>query len=702
MVCTAAVVVTIATIISLRMRPVYQAAGRIAVNRSNSDALLGFKDPSTAMSEEYEESALDINTHVKILQGETIALMTAKALSMESSGTGNGPAQRPSSSSDPAGDTLALETFRGNLVVSPIPDTRLIEVKYSSDNPQFASRAVNTLLSIYVEQNIKTKFDSTSQASDWLSTQLNDLRLRVETSQEKVLQYQRENGLLGVDDKQNIVTSKLDELNRELSAAEAERILKQSRYEFSLSGNGGQQTGADANRLLERLLGQEADLKLQYAKVSSQFGPSYPTVQELGDQLSQVQESIQRESKRLLTDSESEYRAALEHEKMLRAAFETQKLEANHLNEKAVRYNILKRDYESNRQLYEELLQKMKQAGVTAALKSSNLHIVDSARVPIHPISPNIPRNIELSLLLGLLGGIGVAFIVEGLDNTVRTPEQGEVISALPSLGVIPLSPRRHVNGNSRKALTSISRERSNPELVAFDRPQSEMAESFRALRTSVLLSCPGAPPKVILITSPLPREGKTTTCLNFASVLAQKGGRILLLDADMRLPGIHHSLGLQRSTGLSSVLAGSDTLGNAIVPSPQLENLFVLPAGPKPPHPAELLSSVRMKELLETCRNQFDHVVIDTPPVLSVTDSVALSVEADAVVLVVRSGQTTKNAIRRTRDILLQVNANILGIAVNAVNMRSPDLYYYYYASKHGGRYYTDGSKRAVANSGG
>ena len=694
-VCMAAIVVIIATIVSLRMRPVYQAAGRIAINRSSTDALLGFKDPS----ENYEGPAMDINTQVKILQSNTIALMTAKALHLDGSTVGNGPAPGPASSSaDPARKTSVAEEFRHNLTVSPVPDTRLIEVAYSSHDPQFAARAVNTLLSIYVEQNIKTKFDSTTEASDWLSTQLNELRLKVETSQEKILQYQRENGFLVVDDKQNIVTSKLDDLNRELSAAEAERIHKQSRYEFSLSANTGAQTGADPNNLLEKLLAQEAELKLQYAKLSTEYGPNYFSVQELDSQIKQTEASIQAERNRQLTHGESEYKAALEHEKMLRAAFETQKLEANRLNEKAVGYNILKRDYETNRQLYEELLKKMKEASVTAALKSSNLQIVDSAWVPTHPISPNIPRNIGLGLLLGIIGGVGLAFVLEGFDNTVSTPEQIELISALPSLGMIPLNRYRH-SKNGRGKLT-IAGQPSDSDLVTIERPQSEVAESFRALRTSVLLSCAGAPPKVILITSPLPREGKTTTCLNFAIVLAQKGGRILLIDADLRLAGIHHALGLPRSPGLSGVLAGSDTLENAIVPSLQLPNLFVLPAGPRPPDPAELLSSTRMKDLLETCRQQFDHVVIDTPPVLSVTDPVALSVEADVVVLMVRSGQSTKNSIRRAQDLLAQVNARVLGIAVNAVDLQSPDLYYYYggYASKHGSRYYTDGSSRAAA----
>jgi len=298
-----------------------------------------------------------------------------------------------------------------------------------------------------------------------------------------------------------------------------------------------------------------------------------------------------------------------------------------------------------------------------------------------------------LSLLLGTLGGIGLAFVLEALDTTVRTPEQVEIVSALPSLGIIPLSVPLSVNG-VRPFLTG--RQTFGMELITYKRPQSQIAESFRSLRTSILLSGSfESRPKVLLITSALPKEGKSSTSVNLAIVLAQKGSRVLLVDGDMRRPTLHRILGVSRDVGLSSLLDGTAVEESAILPAPDFPNLFVLPAGLSPSNPAELLASELLSKLLKQWRSQYDYVIIDSPPALSVTDAVVISPEADAVVVVVRSGQTTKDAVRRTRDTLYQVNARIMGIVMNAVDLRSPDLYYYYYYSKRGNGYYNDGSAR-------
>jgi len=386
-----------------------------------------------------------------------------------------------------------------------------------------------------------------------------------------------------------------------------------------------------------------------------------------------------------------QYQTALQREGMLRDALQKQKQEANRLNENAIDYTLLKRDVDSNRQLYEGLLEKLKQAGVTAGLKSTNFRIVDAARSPNAPVEPNIPRNLLFALVLGITSGVGLAFLLEGMDNTVRTTEQAQMISALPSLGMIPLGSKSRNNGNGagRLALTS---SREVVELVTQVRPQSQMAESYRALRTSLLLSSLGAPPKVIMVTSARPQEGKTTTAINSAIVLAQKGVRVLLVDADLRRPSVHKTLGMGPRSGLSNVLTGNATLEQAIAPSPILPNLFVLAAGSPPPNPAELLASSNMKDVLNELREQFDHVVIDTPPTLSVTDAVVLSPRVDAIILVIRSGQTTKQALRRARDILMQVNAHVTGVLLNAVDLTSPDYYYYYeYQGKYSQYYQED-----------
>jgi capsular exopolysaccharide synthesis family protein len=603
--------------------------------------------------------------------------------------------------SDPSRAAAMVGGIKGSLRVSLSPNTRIIEVHYRSSDPQLAADVVNTLMQTYVENNFKARFESTMQASDWLSKQLVDLQMKVETSQEKLVRYQKEHEILGTDEKQNITTAKLDELNRALTSAESDRMEKEALYRMAEAGDADSLASSanglgDANgrsqdsQLLESLRARQADIKIQAAELNTQFGPAYPKLSQLNNQLKEIDIQIQAEMKKISGKVRGQYNAALQRENMLHDAFEKQKQEANKLNENAIEYTLLKRDVDTNRQLYEGLLQKLKEAGVSAGLKSNNFRIVDSARPPSAPIEPNIPRNLMFAVVLGLASGVGLAIVLEALDNTVRTTEQAQAISGLASLGMIPLGSKAAREGPNPKRLV-IASSKETVELVTQVSPQSQMAESYRALRTSLLLSNLGAPPKVIMVTSALPQEGKTTTSINCAVVLAQKGVRVLLIDADLRRPSIHKTLGMGPHSGLSNVLTGTTTLDQAITRTTILPNLFVLAAGTPPPNPAELLASANMKEVLAKLCEEYDHIVIDTPPTLSVTDAVVLSPRADAVVLVIRSAQTTKQALRRSRDILTQVNAKVVGVLLNAVDLSSPDYYYYYeYQGKYA-RYYRE-----------
>ncbi|MCU1311072.1 MAG: capsular exopolysaccharide family, partial [Candidatus Angelobacter sp.] len=477
-----------------------------------------------------------------------------------------------------------------------------------------------------------------------------------------------------------------------------DRLQKQANYQLISSGNLESIPELSQNGLIQRFREDEGALKKQLAQATTQFGPSYPKVIELNSQVTQMEANIKNEIDRIASRKGSEYQAALSRERMLRAAFDAQKQQANVLNEKSIAYNALKHDADSNRQLYDGLLQKLREAGINSGLKSSNVRIVDVARAPLSPSKPNIQHNIALGFLLGLVGGIALAFVLESLDNTVRTPEQVEMLTALPSLGMIPLSldisstkKRTRTKSMSLTTAAQTDLRKTSISLLAHARPKSEVAESYRALRTSILLSSIGSAPKVIMVTSALPQEGKTTTSINTAIVLAQKGGKVLLVDADMRRPSIHQTFKLRNRSGLSTILTGSNTTEQLVVASPILPNLFVLPAGPPPPHPAELLGSEAMRDLLNSWRNQYDHIIVDTPPVLSVTDAVLLSVEMDTVLLVIRSAQTSKDALRRSRDVLSQVNAKVMGVVVNAIDLQSPDAYYYYYGSNYAGRYYDE-----------
>lgn len=702
-------------IATLRSTPIYEAVGSIAINKP--DPVLNFSNSGNNF--DYYDPT-DLDTEVRILRSDLLALQVIQELNLDQQPQFGGNGKTQSRSLDLAPDTSQVESermtgvlgsFKGSLRVALEPNTRIIDIHFRSPDKNLAARVVNTLTHTYVEQNFKTRFESTMQTSDWLSKQLVDLQMKVEASQEKLVKYQKDHEILGIDEKQNLTTAKLDELNKELTAAQSTRMEKESIYRQVQSGDidsigsisnivDEAKGGRNTSSLLEKLREQAVDLKIQIAQLSTQFGPSYPKLLQLNSQLKETDSQIQSEIKKTSSQLRGDYLTALQRESLLHDALEKQKQEANKLNESAIEFSLLKRDLETNRTLYEGLLEKLKEAGVTAGLRSNNVRDVDVARTPTAPTEPNLPRNLSFALALGLTTGIGLCFVLEGVDNTVRTPEQAQAISQLPSLGMIPLGSRNTAQMSMRQRL-SLAPSQEAVELITQSRPQSQMAESYRALRTSLLLTSLGTPPKVILVTSALPEEGKTTTSINSAIVLAQKGTRVLLIDADLRRPSIHKTLGMAPGNGLSNVLTGGATLEQAVMLSNISPNLSILAAGTPPPNPAELLASNNMREVLDKLRDEYDHIVIDTPPTLSVTDAVVLSTSADAVILVIRAGQTTKQALRRARDVLIQVNARICGVLLNAVNLNSPDYYYYYeYQGKYGHRYYGDDPVVHVTNS--
>lgn len=704
---TLILMVVLVTIFSLRMTKLYRAAGRIALTNETAGV---FKDtPGSNGNDESEISSIE--TQVKIIQSESLALQVAHKLQLErrpefgGQKTDAGMNVTDSRNLNTANESAYIGFLRGSLEVETIPNTKMIEIRYINPDPKFSAAVVNAYINAYVEQNIKTKFDSTMQAADWLSKQLADLQIKVEGSQQKLVEYERAHEIVGTDEKKNVVMSKLDQVNSELTIAENDRIQKQALYTYAKSGNAEMLAAVVQNPLAQKLREQEADLKSQYAQLSAQFGPQYPKVIEINTRMLQVQKLIDSEVQKSIGRLQTDYLASQKREEMLRAAFNKQKQEANTLSQDSIQYSILKRDADSNRNIYEGLLQKLKEAGIEAGLRSSNIRIVDYARAPGAPYKPDVPRNMWLAILIGLTGGIALAFAVEAMDNTVRTVEQAESISQVPSLGMIPLATaaseqtaygRKFLNKGGNKPSTAAL---SLNDPVAHARPKSQIAETYRAVRTSILLSSMGRPPKTILVTSALPQEGKSVTSVNTAIVLAQQGSRVLIIDADLRRPTIHKHFRVPVVGGLSRVLTGTADIDKAIVPWPKLPQLHVLPAGPHPPHPAELLSSQAMRDLLEKLKERYDHILIDTPPVLSVTDAVLLSVQVDSVLLVLRSGRTTKMALRRACDLLFQVSARLTGVIVNGVDLRSPDYYYYYYSGSkyYGGYYHEENPQKAT-----
>ena len=693
------VVFVAAGLISVRMTPIYDAVAQIIISQRASNPL-NFKD-SDQNSLNAGSQQDDISTQVKVMQSETMAKLVINRLNLDRRPDFAGEQQTMSSggiavSQSPTQERSRQEElirkFLKSLKVLQVPGTSLVEVKYSNPDPSLAAEIANAITSTFIEQNVKARYDSTMQAADWLSKQLADLQIKMEASQAKLVQYQKEHSIVGADDKQNLTVDKLDELNKELTQAQGDRIQKESLYQVAITSNPEGLGLVLQDPILMALRQQQTQLQTQYALLSTEFGSAYPKVLEVKNQLDQVDKNYREEVQNSVNRIQNDYQTALKREQMLQAALAQQTDVADQLNNNAIEYKFLKQEADSNRLLYDGLLQKLKEASLAAGLDSSNIRIVDEARVPLHPARPNIPMNLEFALLIGLVGGVAIAFGLEALDTTIRTPDQAESISGLPILGVIPLQ------SAFDKAVTSIAkahlfktlpRNSNLPRpLISYLEPQSETAEAYRALRTSILLSSVSHPPRSILVTSSVPQDGKTMTCVNIGIVLAQQGKRILLIDADMRRPNIHKIFGMSGKTGLSNILTGGAKVSDAIQTTVQ-PNLFALLAGPIPPHPSELLSSAMMQDLLKRWREEYDHIIIDTPPVLSVTDAVLLSVQTDAVILIIRSHQTSTAHVRRTRNLLQSVNASVLGVVVNAADLTSPDYYYYYYGSKY--RYYAE-----------
>jgi polysaccharide biosynthesis transport protein len=693
------VALLVGTVVSFSTTPVYEAVGRVVINREGAGTA-GLKNSDTGGSESDDDYMVALDTQTHVLQSDAIAKLVIRKLNLDSdpafAGKGAAPAiSTPVTSPaqtryiEPHREAGLVAKFHESLQVNSIPRTRLLEIRFSSFSPSLAANTVNALIDTYIEQNYKTHLDATTRTSDWLAQQLSELQMKVEESQEKLVRYQKEHGILGIDEKENIITSKLDELNKELTAAEGDRMQKESVYRLASSGDPDLLSNLDPSSPLVKLRNQEEDLHRELAQASVRFQPTYPKVEELNKQLDAVQADITTEVARLASRCQKNYLAALEREKLIRASLENQKIEENRLNESGIEYSLLKRDVESNRQLYEGLLQKLKEAGVMTGLRSSNLRIVDPASPPTAPSTPNIPRNLLMSVVVGLAGGLSLAFILESRDNTVHSLEQVRMITALPSLAVIPFASR------PSRSLQAKRLPQTATAVASALRPKSEIAEAYRVLRTSILLSRTGKSAKVLMVTSALPQEGKTTTSLNLAIVLAQHGARVLLIEGDMRRASISEILRLKSDIGLSTVLGENTVADAAILPVAGVPNLWVLPAGPVALQPSEMLASPRMRDLLRSLKSGFDHVIIDTPPVLSVTDAALLSALADSTLLVVRAGGTDRAALRRAHEVLAHVDARIMGVILNAADFTEPDRYYY---SSQYGSYYQESAPPKIA----
>jgi polysaccharide biosynthesis transport protein len=699
-------VVTVVTIASFKMKPVYEASARVEIDKESQN-MSPFPDSNSYG--EFEDSENYLETQAKILQSETLALMTIKSLDLSRYPEFGGAPASTNHDEPIARRPAILGAFLGRLSVKRVPTSRLIQVQFEAEDPQLAAAVVNAHLHNFEEQNFRSKFDATTQASNWLSAELEELRIKVEKSEDARLAYERQNQIWQIDEKQDITTQKLADLSKAATDAQTDAAAKEALYRMAISGNVDALPAARSSDVISGLIKRKSELDELYAEALDQYGPNFPKVLRLAAQQKEVEDNLVSARKVLVESVEEEFSTAKSRVELLQEALDKQKAEANDLAEKLVQYHILQHDAESNKQLYDGLLQKLKEAGITAGLRSSNIRVVDPALAPTSPSRPQKFRNIVLACLVGLVGGVGLALFREYLDNTVKSPDDVEALTGLPSLAVVPSLPGLpSTQGRlSRLAREAAPQSASGPrvELLSYIQPKSQISEAFRALRTSLLLSQADHPPQVILVTSALPREGKTTAAVNLAVTLAQLGDRTLLMDSDLRKPGIRRALNLTggKEVGLSSYLAGVSTLDEVMMPHPTINNLVALTTGPVPPSPADLLSSHRMREAITDLRHRFKFVVIDSPPVMAATDAVILSALTDGVLLVVRSGETPKEAFTRTRDLLAAVKCRLLGVVLNAVDSSAPDYYYSYryYPYAYGYGYGEDVSKKPTFSSG-
>ena len=651
---------------------VYSAVGRIQVRSSAGQA------NGLASAQMMTGDGNDLGTEVLVITSESMLLNVAQEMNLANNPDFMGPGPYRNVN-DPVVRASVVGRLSNSLQVSVVTNTDMIRIACITGKAQLAADIVNHVINAYQQRTFESRFASTQRATQWLSGQLDDLKQQVESSQQQLIDLQKRLGVLGLDASKpgtTQATASVEALSAAAISAKVQRILAESKYRVI---SGSDPTLLETNlaavgvsSALTQLRVDATTTRAQIAQSSVTLGPKNPQILALQAHLREVDQETRIEENRIVTEAKQTLVAAQTNESETTRALEQQKDEAYRLRDDLVEYTLRQRDYETNRSLYDELLSKLRSASVQAGLNAPEIDIVDPAYKPIEPTMT--PRSSILSrdLLFALVIGIGIAFTLESLDTGIRSVAEVEQITQLPSLAVIPRVRRLSTDGSGAMTVAQ-----SNIGVLSTSR--SQFSEAFRSLRTALLLATTGHPPKVILISSSMPTEGKTTVATNLAAILAQRETRVLLIDADLRRPNVHHRFGLNGRVGLSTILSGGATLEQAVKTVPEVPNLDVLPSGPVPPFPTEMLSSESMHDLLVKCCQLYTHVVIDSPPILSVTDGVILARQADAIVMVVRHGKSSRNTVRRSRDLLVRSGAAVTGVVLNSVDISAPEYHGYY-----------------------
>jgi polysaccharide biosynthesis transport protein len=597
-------------------------------------------------------------------------------------------------------DPQLLDRYLGYLHVQDVRGTDLIEVAFTTPSPELSALLAAAHTQAYLEAGEETKVATDVEANRFLDRQLRQSRGQVENVEAALAQFASEHPNVAVNQEQKVIGQRIAHASQAFSEAEAARIRMQSRYEFLsqsdldplpyfLGADSEDPAAAGIQKLHLALL----DVGIQRSALSDRLGPNHPQMVELSRQAAEIKQQLSLELKREVAAVRDRFDASRMREVgMLKKLGELER-SAIELQGLGARYDRLQNDVQNARALHESLLKQQIETAVHSDLAASNVRIVDRAEVPQGPSRPNVPFNVALGTIAGLLVALGAVVLCERFDNSVKTSKEIEGLLNLPPLAIIrnfALARRAAGRRGSRRpelppeVVAAAAAQGADPtkggpgpELIVFHEPWSVVTEAFRSLRTSVLFSTPDAPPKVILVTSAGMGEGKTVISTNLAATLAESGSRVLLIDGDMRHPSCHPALGVGNERGLSSFLTGQLPLED-VMHAFEHPRLWFVAAGPTPPNPAELLGSVRMREAIAALREQFDFVIVDSPPVIPVTDGVVLSRDADGVVLVVKGQDTPREMVRRARDSLQLASAHILGVVINNVDFGWGDFFHY------------------------
>jgi len=748
------VLVSMLSVIYVARKPdIYQAGARVQVDLENNAALLG-KTPYVFGP---TNDPVYFNTQLQILVSPGLMRRVVKTLDLEhnpdffkgnstqkrstwqtiKSMSGFGGKEKPDQTIKP-GDELQVRTtvaaatphedlaeakrlapyvsaILGGLKVDPVKETRglyketrLIDISFTHTDPEVASKVVNAIAETYVYNNLEKKSESNTTTGDSLQKRIAELQQQTHTDEERLANYGKSHQIISLDAAQNTVVERLGALNRQLVEAEGDRIKAESQYNNAKAPDRANALAEGDAKQLNDTEAKAADLRQKRALLLVDATDEAPEVKEVDQQIAeldrQIKEIRSRKGTTLLTNLETQYRQTLQREQELRKSFEKQRSETLTQNEAAINYRIIQQEIETNRTLLDNLLQRAKENDVIMASKPNNISVVDYAIAPDGPIGPNRTRTVFIAIFLSLGLGVGLALLLEYLDDTVHSTDEVERLLHLPALAVIPSAlgnGKRRLLGGPATLQKRNGHPSENPELLMNVDGRSPLAESYRHLRTSVLLSTAGRAPRSLLVTSSLPGEGKTTTAVNTAISLAQTGASVVIIDADMRRPRLRSIFGLPESSGLSSILSSElpDAEVLAMAQKEEVTGLHILTAGPIPPNPAELLGSAQMRKLMRTLQANFNHVVVDSPPVTSFTDGVLISSMVDGVLLVVHGGKSSRHVVKRSRQLLQDVGAKIFGVVLNNVNLQSHD--YYYYQRYYGSNYYKDLSEEEVESAG-